>query len=136
MNSGTSTTKSERVEPMKAYATLRVAGDQLVPEQVTRILKLIPTFAYAKREHYAGGPRSPDLVGRTGVWLFSTEGIVAGNRLGNHLVFLAKLLTDGRNETVPALRQLLRRRSLHAVVNCFWHGMPGARRPSIPRAII
>jgi Domain of unknown function (DUF4279) len=118
------------------YATLRVAGDQLVPEQVTRTLKIIPTCAYAKGEHYSGGPRSPDLIGCTGVWFVSREGVVAGNRLGDHFVCIEILLTGGRNETGPlaALQQLLRRRSLHAVVTCFWHGVPGARRPSIPRA--
>ena len=137
MKSGTSTTRSERIEPIKVYATLRVAGDQLVPEQVTRTLKIIPTCAYAKGEHYSGGPNSPDLIGRTGVWFFSTEGVVAGNRLGDHLVFMEKLLTGGRDAAgpLPALQHLLRRRSLHAVVTCFWHGLSGARRPSIPRTV-
>jgi hypothetical protein len=71
---------SDRNGSVKAYATLRIAGDKLVPEQVTQILKVVPTTAYAKGEHYSGGPRSPDLIGRTGVWYFCTDGIVAGNR--------------------------------------------------------
>jgi hypothetical protein len=135
--SATSTTKSAAPEPVKAYATLRVAGDQLVPEQVTRILKVVPRTAYSKGERYSGGPRSPDLTGRTGVWYFTTDGVVAGNRLQDHLAFLMRLLTPASGNIGPLLplQQLLRRRSLRMVVTCFWHGPAGARRPSIPRSV-
>ena len=135
--SATSTTNSERNGSVKAFATLRIAGDQLQPDQVTRILKIIPTKAFAKGEHYSGGPRSPDLIGRTGVWYFCTDGIVAGNRLSDHLDFIERLL-HGRQGVIGPMRelqQLLRRQSLHAVVTCFWHGPAGARRPAIPRSI-
>jgi hypothetical protein len=67
--------------PVRAFATLRVFGDDLAPDEVTRILKIVPTTAYAKRQHYAAWPRSQDLVGRTGVWFFSTKGIVAAINL-------------------------------------------------------
>ena len=46
--SATSTTNSERNGTVKAFATLRIAGDQLQPDQVTRILKIILTKSYAK----------------------------------------------------------------------------------------
>ena len=124
-------------EPVRAFATLRVAGDDLVPNEVTKVLKIVPTTAYAKGEHYAAGPRSPDLVGRTGVWFFSTKGVVAGNQLGDHLAFLARLLLPGSGEAgpLPRLQQLVRRRSLRVAVSCFWHGPVGARKPSIPRSV-
>jgi hypothetical protein len=130
-------TKAAAPEPIKAYATLRVAGDLLVPEQVTRILKVVPRAAYMKDEHYSGGSRSPDLVGRTGVWHFTTDGAVAGNRLQDHLAFLIRLLTPVSGDAGPLLplQQLLRRKSLRMVVTCFWHGPAGARRPSIPRSV-
>jgi len=47
---------------------------------------------HAKRRPNTGGPRSPDLVGRTGVWFFATNGIVAGNPLADHRAFLARRL--------------------------------------------
>ena len=124
-------------EPVRAFATLRVAGDDLVPDEVTKILKIVPTTAYAKGEHYAAGSRSPDLVGRTGVWFFSTKGVVAGSQLADHLAFLARLLLPGSGETgpLPRLQLLLRRRSLRVAVSCFWHGPAGARKPSIPRSV-
>jgi len=124
-------------EPVRAFATLRVAGDDLAPDEVTKVLKIVPTTAYAKGEHYAAGARSPDLVGRTGVWFFSTKGVVAGNRLADHLAFLARLLLPGSGEAgpLPRLQQLLQRRSLRVAVSCFWHGPTGARKPSIPRSV-
>jgi hypothetical protein len=129
--------KSRTSEPVRAFATLRVAGDDLVPDEVTRILKIIPTSAYAKGEHYSAGPRSPDLIGRTGVWFFSTNGVVAGNQLADHLGFLARLLLPGSGEAgpLPRLQQLLRRRMLRVSLSCFWHGPATARKPSIPRSI-
>ena len=135
--SATSTTRPRANEPARAFATLRVAGDALVPDEVTKILKIVPTTAYSKGEHYSGGPRSPDLIGRTGVWFFSTKGVVAGNQLADHLAFLARLLLPGSGEAgpLPRLQQLLRRQSLRASVSCFWHGPAGARKPSIPRPV-
>ncbi len=137
MTSGTSSTRSRLTEPVRAFATLRVAGDDLVPDEVTKVLKIVPTTAYAKGEHYAAGPRSPDLVGRTGVWFFSTNGVVAGNQLADHLAFLARLLLLGSGEAgpLPRLQQLVRRRSLRVAVSCFWHGPADARKPSIPRSV-
>lgn len=137
MKSATSSTKSRMNEPVKAFATLRFAGDDLMPDEVTSLLKIVPTTAYAKGEHYSGGPRSPDLVGRTGVWFFSTKGVVAGHQLADHLTFLARLVLPGSGEAGPLrrLQQLVRRRSLRVVVSCFWHGPAGAKKPTVPRLV-
>jgi hypothetical protein len=122
---------------VRAFATLRVAGDDLVPDEVTRILKIVPTTSYAKDMPYSTGPRSPDLIGRTGVWFFSTKGVVAGNQLNDHLAFLARLLLPGSGEAgpLPRLQQLLRRKTLRVSLSCFWHGPAGTRKPSIPRSV-
>lgn len=135
--SETSSTRSRTTEAVRAFATLRVSGDDLVPNEITKLIKILPTKAYAKGEHYSGGPRSPDLIGRTGVWFFATDGVVAGNNLSDHLAFLARLLLPGSGEAgpLPRLQQLLRRKSLRVSVTCFWHGPADARRPSIPRSV-
>jgi hypothetical protein len=85
---GTSSTKSKAAEPVRAFATLRVSGDDLVPSEITKIIKIIPTKAYAKGEHYSGGPRSPGLIGRTGVWFFATDGVGPATILPITLRFL------------------------------------------------
>jgi hypothetical protein len=137
MTSAISTTRSRATEPVTAFATFRVSGDELAPGEITKILKILPTKAYAKGEHYAGGPRSPDLVGRTGMWLFSTKGVVASDTVTDHLTFLARLLLPGSGEVgpLPRLQQIVRRRSLAVSLSCFWHGPVGARKPSVPRSI-
>ena len=69
--------RSEPADTVKTFATLRIVGDQLIPEQVTRILKIVPTRAYAKGQSYYGGERTGQLVGKTGVWYFATHRTVA-----------------------------------------------------------
>jgi hypothetical protein len=100
--SAISSTRSPTTESIKAFATLRVSGDDLVPDEITKIIKIRPTMAYAKGEHYSGGRHSPDLIGRTGVWFFATDGVVAGNQLAGHLAFLARMRLPGPGEAGPS----------------------------------
>ena len=127
-------TSTEHHGTTKAFATLRIAGDRLVPEQATRILKIVPTQAYRKGERYGDGLRIPNLTGKTGVWYFCTDNVVAGNRLSDHLTFIERLL-EGTPTTVPTLQKFLAQHALHATVSCFWHGGPGVKRPPIPRSL-
>ena len=122
---------------MIAFAALRISGDRLVPDDITKIVHIQPTQAYAKSEHYSTGPRSPNLVGRTGIWYFSTDGVVAGHDLVKHLDYIVRLLEADPGTTVvrPRLQQLTRSLGLQVTVSCFWHGPENARRPSIPRSV-
>ncbi len=128
---------SEQNGRVRSFATFRVTGDTLVPEKVTKILKILPTAAYAKGERYSGGPHSPNLTGRTGVWYFCTDGIVPGNKLSDHLEFIARLLhgPDGNIKPLQALQRLLCHQGIKAAVTCFWYGPAGAKQPSIPRSV-
>ena len=129
--------RSESAETVKTFATLRVVGDQLVPEQVTRLFKVLPTRAYAKGQTYYGGKRTGNLTGKTGVWYFATDRVVASDNLVDHLMFIVKLLHGYSSETIPLtkLHNLIQKRSLTAVVSCFWYGRAGARPPAVPRAV-
>jgi hypothetical protein len=72
MSSGTSTTKSDN-QMIRAFATLRFAGDALDPDEISRVVKEQPTKAYRKGQIYRSGPHGPNVIGRTGVWYFSTN---------------------------------------------------------------
>ena len=121
---------------MKAYATLRFAGDRLEPREISDVLGVNPTRAYRKGERYPAGPRTGELTGRTGVWLLSTENVVNGSDLDRHLSYLVNLIFESEPSRAAALRQLIVRRDLKAHVSCFWHGRAGARAPSIPAPVI
>lgn len=150
---GISTMRSEERTRSKAFATFRVSGDDLIPDQITKVLKFYPTLSYRKGGQYLAGQRSEKLVGKTGVWFLSTEDIVASDRLSDHLSFILVVLgissplsqrrsgtTDStsvsditlRLKSIMDLRQLMKQRVLKATVTCFWHGVAGAKPPSIP----
>lgn len=126
-----------RSETRRTYATFRVSGDALDPEQVTRILRYVPTIAYAKGGTYFAGQRTGNLVGRTGVWLFSTKDIVASDALHDHLFYIVGMFVPGRQNIMPLahMRALIARGGLRAELSAFWHGIHGAKRPPIPKGV-
>jgi hypothetical protein len=121
-SSGTSTMNSEH-----AFATFRVAGDELKPEEVTELLGR-PTLSYAKGQKYTKENRG--YVGRTGVWYISTDEL-GSNSLQDHIHFLIEMLGSDPVR-LNQLRRLIQQKSLHAVLTLFWSGPPGARAPSVP----
>src|ERR1700722_17541237 len=130
---GTSSTKSEQSDTLKAFATFGVAGGELAPGRITRILRYYPTLAYAKGTSYTTGPRSPSVFGRTGMWNLSTDRFVAGDDLAEHLEALVRILFQPPEFSgAVQLRQLIEAKHLEAFVGCFWHGRPGAKKPNLP----
>jgi hypothetical protein len=101
---------------------------------VTRLVRIVPTLAYAKGETYSRGPRSSNLVGKTGVWLFSTQKLVASQRLIDHIEFLFRALVPDPTH-LARLHHLIERNSLTAVMTCYWYGRSAAKRPSLPRSV-
>jgi hypothetical protein len=130
--------KSDPQDAVRTFATFRIAGDRLEPDAITKILRVIPTRAYAKGQSYSGGSRSPNLVGKTGVWYLSTDQVLASRRLDQHLGLLAWMLVPGVANILPLtdLIHLIRRKNLKATVTCFWNGPFGTKKPSVPRSFI
>jgi hypothetical protein len=94
-------------------------------------------MAYAKGERYRAGERTGDLIGKTGLWLFSTDGVVASDNLLHHLAHIVSILVPGPTDVGPLahLHALLtHHKGIRADLSCFWHGRFEAKRPSIPRA--
>jgi hypothetical protein len=133
MSSGTSTTKSDN-QMIRAFATLRFAGDALDPDEISRVVKEQPTKAYRKGQIYRSGPHGPDVTGRTGVWYFSTKRKTMSKDLADHFNVLERLVAPfgDQGTRLKELRDIMENRNLQAHVTFFWRGPPGVQRPSIP----
>jgi Domain of unknown function (DUF4279) len=110
-----------------------VSGDRLDPDIISDIFGVRPTIAYRKGERYHAGARSGGLLGRTGVWLLSTKGLVFGLSPTEHLSYLTRFLEGAPR--LAAFRQLMERDGLKADASLFWHGSAGAQEPEIPHDI-
>jgi hypothetical protein len=60
MSLAISTTKSDKT--VRAFATLRFAGDALDPNEISRVVKEQPTKAYRKGETYRSAHTAPMLL--------------------------------------------------------------------------
>lgn len=130
----TSTTKTDTQTDRKAFVTLRFAGDDLDPAEISAILPIQPTRAHRKGEAFFAGECAGVLRGRTGIWFLATDKFVASDNLDDHLAFVEKLLcpASADDARIAKLRDILDRTHSHAHVTCFWHGDPGEDAPQIP----
>lgn len=129
-----STTKTETKTDRKAFVTLRFAGDDLDPAEISAILPVAPTRAHKKGEEFFAGPHAGMLTSRTGMWFLATDKLVDSDDLGDHLEFVQTLLHPEANDhrRVVALRDILARARSRAHVTCFWRGDPCEAAPQIP----
>ena len=133
MASGTSTTKSDN--NIRAFATLRFAGDALDPDEISRVIKEKPTKAYRKGQTYRSGPHGPDVTGRTGVWYFSTRRKIPSKDLVDHLNALDRLIAPfgDQDNRLKELRDIMLRRNLQARVTFFGVVLPVPNTPLFHR---
>ena len=129
--SATFTMKSTNA--LSAFATLRFAGDALDPDEISDALKEKPTRAYRKGEPYKPGPRSPELIGKTGLWYFSTNRIIPSTDLKDHLDALTRLIAPfgDQGRRLRELHEIMDKRNLQAHVTVFWRGASEAEKPFI-----
>lgn len=130
----TSTTKTDAKADRKAFVTLRFAGNDLDPSEISAILAVKPTRAHRKGEEFFAGPNAGNLPGRTGIWFLATDKLVNSDDLGDHLAFVQKLLYPAVGDTarIMKLRDVLERARSHAHITCFWRGGPGEASPKMP----
>jgi Domain of unknown function (DUF4279) len=129
-----STTKTEVEADPKAFVTLRFAGDELNPEEISAILPVEPSRAHRKGEAFFSGAHAGHRPGRTGIWFFATDHLVRSDDLRDHLQFVEQLLcpTPGDRSRTTKLRAVLQYTRSRAHVTCFWRGDPGETVPRIP----
>jgi hypothetical protein len=123
---------------IRTFATLRFAGDELDPGEISRVVNEEPTRVYKKGQTYQPGPRSPEITGKTGVWYFSTKHKVPSKDLADHLNALERLISPfaDQHSRLRELREIMERKNLQAHATLFWRGPPGAQHPSVPSAAI
>lgn len=113
----------------RVYASLRLKGDRLDPDKVSRVLGLEPTLAYRKGDVYRRqGDR--EARGRTNLWLYTTRGQIDSAELEEHLKLLL-LRMEGNQEHRRPLVALVAKAEADAEVICFWYGPPGSHPPVI-----
>jgi len=54
----------------KSAAALHIAGDELIPEEITRLLGVAPTEAHFKGEKIVGRKTGRVRIAKTGMWKF------------------------------------------------------------------
>jgi len=130
----TSTTKTDVQTDRKAFVTLRFAGDDLDPREISAVLPVAPTRAHRKGEEFVAGQHAGTLRGRTGIWFLATDKLVQSDDLSDHLAFVHDLLYPGPNDNprVVKLRDILGRAHSRAHITCFWRGDTGETAPQIP----
>lgn len=57
----------------RSVATLRIMGDELVPEEISRLLGAVPTSGHAKGHQLPSGPSGCIVTRNTGVWRLSAK---------------------------------------------------------------
>jgi hypothetical protein len=129
-----SSTKTDAETGRKACVTLRFAGDDLDPAEISAVLPIAPTRAHRKGETFFAGPLAGSLRGRTGIWFLSTDKRVPSDDLGNHLEFVRTLLypKPGDSGRIAALCDVLERAHSRARITCYCRGDPGEVKPHIP----
>jgi hypothetical protein len=125
--------KIESEADRRAFVTLRFAGDNLDPGEISAVLPVAPTRAHRKGEEFFAGPHAGNLRGRTGIWFLATDRLVPSDRLDDHFAFVEKLLypNAGDDSGISKLREILERTHSRAHFTCFWRGERGELVPEV-----
>src|SRR4051794_15653172 len=117
----TSSMKTDLQTDHKAFVTLRFAGDDLDPAEISAILSIASTRAHRKGEKFFAGPHAGNLRGRTGIWFLSTDKHVPSDDLRDHLEFVRTLLfpKPGDRSRIAALCDVLKDAQSRARITYF-----------------
>lgn len=110
----------------RTYATFRLAGDALKPDEVSAVLGLTPTRGLAKDQEVPVGRKGKTTRRqRTGIWLLDTAHSVESTSLERHLIHLL----DAIEPAAAALQALRDKHELDADFFCFWESATGTGGP-------
>lgn len=104
----------------RVYATFRIWGQDLDPDQITRIFGVIPSISFKK-----GDTRKAANKWRHGYWEINTSDKVQGTDLSIHIEWLLERIEPVRREI-----ELLIRQDYDADIFCFWESLTGHGGPT------
>jgi hypothetical protein len=117
----------------RTYASFRLIGDALVPDDVTNTLQLKPTVAHAAGETLSGMATSRRCKSqRTGVWSLNTRIVAKSTSLERHLISLLDVL-EPRAEALEAIRK---QQCLQGDFFCFWESKSGHGGPGLSASVL
>lgn len=82
----------------ETYSTLRIFSDDLVPDEITRLLNIEPTETFRKGESHSKGR----LQRKTNGWFYSTRTLSASKDTRRHIDLILTAL-DGRDSAIKTL---------------------------------
>jgi hypothetical protein len=106
----------------RTFATLRIWGKLLNPDDVTTRLRINPS-----EKHAFGDRRGNKGTWTQGYWGITSEGTVVSTDLAMHIAWLLD-----RIEPVRENFSALRTDAVHADVFCFWESSTGNGGPRFP----
>lgn len=78
----------------RSVATLRIMGDELVPEEISRLLGAVPTSAYAKEHQLPARPSGCLVARKSGIWRLRTKETEPEDLDGQVSVLLGQVTSD------------------------------------------
>jgi Domain of unknown function (DUF4279) len=117
----------------RTYATFRLMGDALKPDEVSDVLRVTPTKALAKDELIPVGRKGKATRRQlTGVWLLTSETALESTSLERHLIHLLDVLEPAAR----ALDALRRQHDFGADFFCYWLAATGHGGPLVSPATL
>jgi len=97
--------------PVRAYATFRLLGELIDPDEIERRTGLKPEFAVTE-----GRTFPPSTFPWAGIWVYSSKEEIEESDLEEHL----RHLLDRLEPVLDSVRELMDAQSLTADLWCFW----------------
>jgi hypothetical protein len=107
----------------ETYACFRILGDELDPEEVTKLLKVLPTECVRRGHPVRSLHGKREVRSRTGRWELSTQGSTNSTELEEHLVLLLSKI-EPVSERIRLIRVPVR-----VEFHCFWMSGTGQGGP-------
>lgn len=124
---------SENPNCSQTWATFRLAGEDLDPDEVTLLTGVTPSLAFRKGDSVFNPHTGEKICERkAGCWAVNTEDDVESTSMERHLVLLLDILEQSRDR----IKELIRRLSLEADFHVYWVTASGTGGPIITAATL